>query len=135
MFTQVFKWSLNIHSTGFPCDSAGKESTCNVGNLSSTPGLGRSPGEGKGYPLQYSSLENSMECKVHGVAKSGSLCQSMQIKYECSYSLVFLTQRFVHDFKHLDFLSHLTMYPEISPYQLKALLLFFSCIVYHRLPR
>ena len=43
---------------GFPCGSAGKESSCNVGGLSSIPGLGRSPGEGKGYPLQYSGLEN-----------------------------------------------------------------------------
>ena len=39
---------------GFPCDPAGKESTCNAGNLGSFPRLGRSPGEGKGYPLQYS---------------------------------------------------------------------------------
>ena len=44
---------------GFPCGSAGKESTCNVGDLGSIPGLGRFPGEGKGYPLQYSGLENS----------------------------------------------------------------------------
>ena len=55
---------------GFPCGAAGKESTCNVGNLGSIPGLGRSPGEGKGYPLQYSGLENSMDCIVHGVTKS-----------------------------------------------------------------
>ena len=55
---------------GFPCGSAGKESTCNVGDLGSVPGLGRSPGEGKGYPLQYSGLENSMDCIVHGVTKS-----------------------------------------------------------------
>ena len=55
---------------GFPCGSAGKESTCNVGDLSSIPGLGRSSGEGKGYPLQYFSLENSMDCIVHGDAKS-----------------------------------------------------------------
>ena len=46
----------------FPCGSAGKESTCNVGDLGSIPGLGRSPGEGKGYPLQYSGPENSMDC-------------------------------------------------------------------------
>ena len=39
---------------GFTCGSAGKESTCNVGDLGSIPGLGGSPGEGKGYPLQYS---------------------------------------------------------------------------------
>ena len=55
---------------GFPCGSAGKESTCNVGDLGSIPGLGRSPGEGKGYPLQYSGLENSMDYTVHGVTKS-----------------------------------------------------------------
>ena len=55
---------------GFPCGSAGKESTCNVGDLGSIPGLGRSPGDRKGYPLQYSGLENSMDCVVHGVAKS-----------------------------------------------------------------
>jgi len=54
---------------GFPCGSAGKESTCGTGDLGSTPGLGRSPGEGKGYLLQYSGLENSMDCIVHGVAK------------------------------------------------------------------
>ena len=51
---------------GFPCGSAGKESTCDVGDLGSIPGLGRFPGEGKGYPLQYSGLENSMDCIVHG---------------------------------------------------------------------
>ena len=55
---------------GFPCGSAGKESACNVGDLSLIPALGRSPGEGNGYPLQYSGLENSIECIVHGVAKS-----------------------------------------------------------------
>ena len=55
---------------GFPCGSAGKESTCNVGDLALIPGLGRSPGEGEGYPLQDSGLENSMDCRVHGVAKS-----------------------------------------------------------------
>ena len=42
---------------GFPCGSSGKESACNVGDLGSIPGLGQSPGEGKGYPLQYSDLE------------------------------------------------------------------------------
>ena len=55
---------------GFPYGSAGKESTCNAGDLGSIPGLGRSLGEGKGYPLQYSGLENSMDYRVHGVAKS-----------------------------------------------------------------
>ena len=55
---------------GFPCGSVGKESTCNAGDLGLIPGLGRAPGEGKGYPLQYSGLENSMDYTVHGVAKS-----------------------------------------------------------------
>ena len=55
---------------GFPGDSAGKESTCNAGDLGSIPGLGRFPGKGNGYPLQYSGLENSMDCVVHGVTKS-----------------------------------------------------------------
>ena len=52
------------------CGSAGKESACNVGNLGLIPGLGRSPGEGKGYPLQESGLENSMDCIAHGVTES-----------------------------------------------------------------
>ena len=55
---------------GFPCGSAGKKSACNAGDLSWISGLGRCPGEGKGYPLQYFGLENSMDCIVHGVAKS-----------------------------------------------------------------
>ena len=46
---------------GFPGGSAGKEPACDVGDLGSIPGLGRSPGEGKGYPLQYSGLENSTD--------------------------------------------------------------------------
>ena len=54
----------------FPGGSAGKESACSVGDLASIPGLGRSPGEGKGYLLQYSGLENSMDSVVHGVAES-----------------------------------------------------------------
>ena len=54
---------------GFPGGSAGKESTCNAGDLGLIPGLGRSPGGGNGYPLQYSGLENSMDCIVHGVPK------------------------------------------------------------------
>jgi len=55
---------------GFPGGSAGKESACNVGDLGSIPELGRSPGEEKGYPFQYYGLENSLDCIVHGVAKS-----------------------------------------------------------------
>ena len=55
---------------GIPCGSGGKESACNAGDLGSIPGLGRSPGEGKGYPLQYFGLENSMDCIVHMIPKS-----------------------------------------------------------------
>ena len=55
---------------GFPESSVGKESACNAGDPGSIPGLGRSLGEGKGHPLQYSDLENSMDCIVHGVEKS-----------------------------------------------------------------
>ena len=54
----------------FPGGSAGKESACNVGHLGLIPGLGRLSGEMNGCPFQYSSLENSMDCIVHGVAKS-----------------------------------------------------------------
>ena len=53
-----------------PDGSVGKESACNTGDTGSVPGLGRCPGEGNSYPLQYSGLENSMDCIVHGVAKS-----------------------------------------------------------------
>ena len=56
---------------GFPGSAVGKESVCNAGDLGSIPGVGRSPGEGKGYPLQYSGLENSME----------SLVQHMMLPY------------------------------------------------------
>ena len=71
----LFKLKYSISVTvvlvmGFPCGSAGKKSTCNVGDLGLIPGFERSPGEGKGYPLWYSGLENSMNCIVHGVSKS-----------------------------------------------------------------
>ena len=61
---------ISIFSLGLPSSSAGKESTYNAGDLGLIPGLGRLPGEVKGYPLQYSGLENSMDYIVHGVAKS-----------------------------------------------------------------
>ena len=76
---------------GFPCGSAGKESTCNVGDLGSVPGLGRSPGEGKGYPLQYSDLENSMDCIVSRVAESQTWLRDFHFSS--------FTYRKVHPFK------------------------------------
>ena len=54
----------------FPDSSVGKKSAFNAGYPGSIPGSGRSPGEGIGYPLQYSGLENSMDCIVHGVTKN-----------------------------------------------------------------
>ena len=64
----LFISTVNI--LNHPGGSDGKESACTMGDLGSIPGLGRSPGERKGYPLQYSGLENSMDCIVPGVAKS-----------------------------------------------------------------
>ena len=67
---KAFNFGYLLKEPGFPGDSAGKESAYNAGDLGLIPGLGRSPGEGKGYPLKYSSLENSLDYTVHGFAKS-----------------------------------------------------------------
>ena len=72
---------LEISLLFFPCGSAGKEFTCKAGDLDSIPGLGRSPREGKGYALQYSGLENSMDCVVHGVAKSRTRLTDFHFHY------------------------------------------------------
>ena len=75
---------------GFPDNSVIKESACNAGDPRLIPGLGTSPGEGKGYPLQYSGLENSMDCIVHGVAKS----QTRLSDFHCvHFTLYTLTQK------------------------------------------
>ena len=75
-------WSdLRSMLWGFPCGSAGKESTCNLGDQGSIPGLGRSPGEMKGYPLQYSGLENSMDCIVHGLVKSQTWLSNFHVTW------------------------------------------------------
>ena len=84
------KWRQLIKSTltlikVFPCGSAGKESTCNGEDLGSIPGLGRSPGEGKGYPRQYSGLENFMDCIVHGVAKSWTQLSDFHFHVHAGY--------------------------------------------------
>ena len=75
------KFSLVLCVRAFPGGSAGKESACNVGDLGLVPGLGRCPGEGKGYPLQYPGLENSMDYTVHGdrVAKSRTLSEQLSL--------------------------------------------------------
>ena len=79
-------WRINIEPLptpsflGFPCGSVGKESASNLAGLGSIPGLGRSPEEGKGYPLQYSGLENSIDCIVHGVTKSWTQLSELKNK-------------------------------------------------------
>ena len=67
VYKGIKKQQINIH---IPGGSAGKEPTCNEGDLGRIPGLGRCPGEGNGYPFQYSGLENSMDYTVRGVTKS-----------------------------------------------------------------
>ena len=64
-----FKYEI-VQYAGFPDSSVGKESACNPGHLGSIPGLGRSPGEANSYPLQFSGLEISSNCRVHGVPKN-----------------------------------------------------------------
>ena len=69
---------ITVIENGFSGSSAGKESTCNAGDLDLIPGLGRSPGEGNGYPLQYSGLKISMDCLVHGVSKGQTRLSDFQ---------------------------------------------------------
>ena len=66
---------------GFPPGSAWKESTCNVGDLGSIPGLGRSSEEGNSYPLQYSGLENSMDCVLCGITKRWTQLNNFHFQY------------------------------------------------------
>ena len=82
--------------SGFPCGSADKESAYNVGDLGLIPGLGRSPGEGKGCSLQYSGLENSMDCIVHGVAKSQTQLSGFhcKVRYNNIKYNTFIVHRF-----------------------------------------
>ena len=72
LFDTVMKNCLTIAQyLGLPCSSAGKESACNAEDLDSIPELGRSPGEGKGFPVQYSGLENSLDSIVYGSQRVG----------------------------------------------------------------
>ena len=76
---------------GLPESSAGKESACNAGDLGLIPGLGRFPGVGNGYPLQYSGLEESMDCIVHGVTKSWTRLSDFHYQFiiMCIYNIFF----------------------------------------------
>ena len=89
--------SFHLPDGGFPGGSAGKESTCNAGDLGLIAGLGRSSGEGKGYPLQYSGLENFMDCIVHGAAKT-------QTQLNNFHSLSH-THRHMHMYTHMHICS------------------------------
>ena len=86
---------LNPFPVFFPRSSVGKESICNAGDLGSIPGLGRSTGEGKGYPLQYSGLENSIDCVVQGVTKSQTRLSNFHFHPQfCNLSFHILTGSF-----------------------------------------
>ena len=88
LFSTLDVTNLNSHQC--PCGSAGKESACNAGDLGLISGLGRSPGEGKGYPLQYPGPENSMDCIVHEVAKCRTQPSDFHFtivpRFQCSFT-------------------------------------------------
>ena len=83
---------LSLSFLGFPCGSAGKESACNVGDLGSIPELGKSPGEWNSYPFQYSYLENSMDCIVHGITKSQTWLSDFHFWYISKSFTIFFSQ-------------------------------------------
>ena len=72
---------------GFLGGSDGKESACNVGDVGLIPGLGKSPGKGKGHPFLYPGLENSMDCIVHGVAKSQTQLSDFHFIFIVSFAM------------------------------------------------
>ena len=89
----IGKWSLNHWTTtpvflGFPFGSGGKESARNAADLCLIPGLWRSPGEGKGYPFQYSDLENSTDSIVHGVTKSRTWLSDFHFHFSLSTNVL-----------------------------------------------
>ena len=77
---------------GLSCDSAGKESACDVEDLGSIHALGRSPGEGNSYLPQYSDLENSMDCIVHGIAKSQTQISNFHFHFSFKIYMAFFFQ-------------------------------------------
>ena len=91
---------------GFPCGSTGKESACNVGDLGLVSQMERYPGEGKGYSLQYSGLENSMDCIVHGVAKSRTRLSNFHYAWEDELKVVYLCIDYHLALKGKDILTH-----------------------------
>ena len=113
----ILTYNLTLIS-GFPCGSAGKESACNAGDLGLIPGLGRSPGEGKGYTLQYSGLENSMDCIVYGVAKSRTRLSNFHFHFALVSHLAFTN---IH--------SILTLRPHLAILR-QCLCLFFKKVLF-----
>ena len=96
---------LNFHSISnskcyrfrevlWPGGSDGKKSACDAGDTCSFLGLGRSPGEGNGYPLQYYGLENSMDCTVHEVAESDTILSDFHFHFHIMNILLLLLSRF-----------------------------------------
>ena len=110
VYPEALEGLLGRWELGFPGGSAGEESACNGGDLGPIPGLGRSPGEVKGYPLQYSGLENSKECKVHGVAKSRTRLSDLRLHIHCG--------------------SRNTNSNSRGPEKVSSLLLFFLCLLH-----
>ena len=106
-FFRPMPWSSPPSSTQdiffdyFPCFPGGsdsKESACNAGDLGSISGSGRSPGKGKGYPLQYTGLENSMDYTVHGLAKSQARLSNFHfhmLSFHCVDYVLWWTKVFV----------------------------------------
>ena len=89
LFYSVYKFAYILYMCEFPLWLSCKESACNVGDLGLIPRLGRSAGEGNSYPLQYSGLENSIDCIVHGVTESDMtewLSLSLMYMYVCIHS-------------------------------------------------
>ena len=88
---EVYREGIFSVFLGFPCGSAGKESSCNAGDLGLIPRLGRSPGKGKGYPLQYSGLENSIDC-----IQSGTRLRDFHFHLQFNNGVI--NEKFVGDF-------------------------------------
>ena len=104
----------SLYVLGFPGSSAGKESACNAGGLGSVPGLGRSPGEGKGYPLQYSCLENSM----NGVALSTTeqCLKEPDMTERLSFTSLYIFWIFIHHHVYVLWCTKLRSFIVLSIY-------------------
>ena len=107
----------------FPCGSAGKESACKVGDLALIPGLARSSGERKGYPLQYSGLENSMDHIVHGVTKSHTRLSNFHFHAATAPGQTFRYETFKVSFKKPNLSTHFT---KTNRYLLRSLSIMFT---------